>query len=243
MGGIGTGAGSRMTPDPIMLLGGLSAAPGSPKIVQSPLELDGYLTGVIVTPQAAPIRSPKWVAGLWNEDESIFDDTAVMKAVLDAVIERHNAITAEIDRSLDRLQAEKICDYQPLFLSGSTPSHASVRVWARGFWKAMTLAPDTWTALMKGERGQTLLRPLVGFFEADEQQPFDGEPPENLDEILDEDAAHIPQTILLLRKLARMRAAAKPLAPVVTRRPSKIGRNDPCPCGSGQKYKRCCAQN
>jgi uncharacterized protein YecA (UPF0149 family) len=20
----------------------------------------------------------------------------------------------------------------------------------------------------------------------------------------------------------------------------KIGRNDPCPCGSGQKYKRCC---
>ncbi|MDQ3419730.1 MAG: SEC-C metal-binding domain-containing protein [Acidobacteriota bacterium] len=21
---------------------------------------------------------------------------------------------------------------------------------------------------------------------------------------------------------------------------SKTGRNDPCPCGSGQKYKRCC---
>ena len=25
----------------------------------------------------------------------------------------------------------------------------------------------------------------------------------------------------------------KPLAP-------KIGRNDPCPCGSGQKFKKCC---
>ncbi|MGA2149181.1 MAG: SEC-C metal-binding domain-containing protein [Bryobacteraceae bacterium] len=25
------------------------------------------------------------------------------------------------------------------------------------------------------------------------------------------------------------------------RRPEpKIGRNEPCPCGSGQKYKRCC---
>ena len=23
---------------------------------------------------------------------------------------------------------------------------------------------------------------------------------------------------------------------------SKIGRNDPCPCGSGKKYKRCCGQ-
>ncbi|MGH9717376.1 MAG: SEC-C metal-binding domain-containing protein [Candidatus Acidiferrales bacterium] len=21
---------------------------------------------------------------------------------------------------------------------------------------------------------------------------------------------------------------------------TKIGRNDPCPCGSGKKYKRCC---
>jgi hypothetical protein len=24
---------------------------------------------------------------------------------------------------------------------------------------------------------------------------------------------------------------------------SKIGRNDPCPCGSGKKYKKCCMQN
>jgi len=23
----------------------------------------------------------------------------------------------------------------------------------------------------------------------------------------------------------------------------KIGRNDPCPCGSGKKYKRCCGIN
>jgi len=29
--------------------------------------------------------------------------------------------------------------------------------------------------------------------------------------------------------------------PVVREEP-KIGRNDPCPCGSGRKYKRCCAQ-
>ncbi|MDE5777170.1 MAG: SEC-C domain-containing protein, partial [Lachnospiraceae bacterium] len=23
----------------------------------------------------------------------------------------------------------------------------------------------------------------------------------------------------------------------------KIGRNDPCPCGSGRKYKQCCGRN
>ena len=27
------------------------------------------------------------------------------------------------------------------------------------------------------------------------------------------------------------------------RREKKIGRNDPCPCGSGKKYKKCCGKN
>lgn len=26
-------------------------------------------------------------------------------------------------------------------------------------------------------------------------------------------------------------------------KPAKIGRNDPCPCGSGRKYKQCCGKN
>ena len=28
--------------------------------------------------------------------------------------------------------------------------------------------------------------------------------------------------------------------PVV--KPEKIGRNEPCPCGSGKKYKKCCGR-
>ena len=27
------------------------------------------------------------------------------------------------------------------------------------------------------------------------------------------------------------------------RKVTKIGRNDPCPCGSGKKYKNCCGRN
>jgi len=26
-------------------------------------------------------------------------------------------------------------------------------------------------------------------------------------------------------------------------KPAKVGRNDPCPCGSGRKYKQCCGKN
>ena len=31
--------------------------------------------------------------------------------------------------------------------------------------------------------------------------------------------------------------------PKVLKRSAKIGRNDPCPCGSGKKYKNCCGRN
>ena len=35
--------------------------------------------------------------------------------------------------------------------------------------------------------------------------------------------------------------AVNPNVPVV-RKEVKVGRNDPCPCGSGKKYKKCCGR-
>ena len=31
-------------------------------------------------------------------------------------------------------------------------------------------------------------------------------------------------------------------AKVRTKKSTKVGRNDPCPCGSGKKYKQCCGK-
>lgn len=67
--------------------------------------------------------------------------------------------------------------------------------------------------------------PFIGFFEPDGHPAFDDRP-DNLNEILDKDAALIPQTILVLRKLARMRFDIP--------RPGKIGRNDPSPADQVQ---------
>jgi preprotein translocase subunit SecA len=36
--------------------------------------------------------------------------------------------------------------------------------------------------------------------------------------------------------------ADKKLEPIRNREP-RIGRNDPCPCGSGKKYKQCCMRS
>ncbi|MDD2238147.1 MAG: SEC-C metal-binding domain-containing protein, partial [Kiritimatiellae bacterium] len=39
---------------------------------------------------------------------------------------------------------------------------------------------------------------------------------------------------------AAMKAALNQAATPVHRDEPKVGRNDPCPCGSGKKYKKCC---
>ena len=201
----------------------------------SPLELDGYLTGIVVTPQAAPIPPSVWMARLWGDDEPIFGDDTQINAVLGAVAAHYNLLI----RNLTRMEADRTIDYRPRFVAeDEKPSHDAVRAWARGFWKAMTLAPSTWSGLVEDERTKVVLEPFIGFFDLDALHA--DERPSDLDALLDAEAALIPRMILILRKLARIREAAGQSTPTSQRQ--KVGRNDPCPCGSGKKYKRCCAR-
>jgi uncharacterized protein len=226
-----------MMADPIAVWSSFLASPETSKTAMSPLELDGYLTGIVVTPQAAPIPPSAWMDRLWGDDEPIFEDQAQINAVLGAVMIQYNTLLRDIDRSLEQLEADRIVDYRPLFLStDQKPAHDAVRTWVRGFWTAMQLAPETWSALVEDERTKTIIAPFVGFFEIGKIEPH--EIPDDIDIRLDEDAALIPRMILVLRKLARIREAAR--RPASLPRRSKVGRNDPCPCGSSKKYKRCC---
>jgi hypothetical protein len=42
---------------------------------------------------------------------------------------------------------------------------------------------------------------------------------------------------------ARTPVLPRPLAPIQRVEKAKVGRNDPCPCGSGKKFKKCCINN
>lgn len=53
-------------------------------------------------------------------------------------------------------------------------------------------------------------------------------------------AADIPDDALRLSMLKELTAAEK--ASAGSAHPQKTGRNDPCPCGSGKKYKHCCGR-
>ncbi len=197
------------------------------------LELEGYLTGVLVTPSLIP--PSRWMAGLWGDDEPVFDDAAQIQSVLGAVGGLYNGLSLRIGQSLRRLETGKVCDYRiPAGDWQAVPD--AVTTWVRGFCKAMSLAPDDWKALIEDERTQVLVIPFVGFMESINDTTF--EPATDIDERLDQAAANMPRSILLLRKIAEIRAnrTTRP-GPART---TKVGRNEPCPCGSGKKFNRCC---
>ena len=71
-------------------------------------------------------------------------------------------------------------------------------------------------------------------------------------ELLLEDIKRDIASLILNVRVERQPAASRPMrysgasggsagsVRPTTRRASKVGRNDPCPCGSGKKYKHCC---
>jgi uncharacterized protein len=219
-----------MTADSLSTWLDFLTSPAAPKGVMSPMELDGYLTGVVVSPDL--LLPSRWLDRIWGESEPTFDGLDQMQTVIAAVMDHYNAIIAALDAGFKQIEAKKPADYRPLFLAaGDKPKHDIVRTWARGFGKAMALAPERWSSLAEDKRLQPLLAPFIGFLDVTDP---DFEPADNIDELLDDAAAAIPRVTIILRKIAQFSTA-----PTAGRR-SKIGRNDPCPCGSGLKHKRCC---
>jgi uncharacterized protein len=224
------------TQDPAAAWRAFVASPAAPRGALSALELDGYLTGVIVAP--SPIQPPQWMIGLVGYDKTFIDDDDRLATAFRAAAIMFKAIETRIDQSLRRLEAERVCDYRPAFLTDDgKPAHDDVREWVRGFWKAMALIPSEWSAIAADERTKVMIEPFAGFI--DLGQDLQVELADDINERLDEAAALIPHMILVLRKLAKIRAARP--RPARSAHQPKVGRNDPCPCGSGKKFKRCCA--
>jgi len=107
-------------------------------------------------------------------------------------------------------------------MSGVDLDHA----WNDDFEAIATLFP---IAVLAGET------PLNG---PDEEHPIEDkegwlrEARENRDGV-------VLDTYEVLRPARRALAGRPPVQRPVRRGP-KVGRNDPCPCGSGKKYKKCC---
>jgi len=119
---------------------------------------------------------------------------------------------------------------------------AYAQVWAVGFMYAVESWPEDWEAPRDPDAAEMLdgsLQDIVALAEDDRGEPAismyseDG-PPSVSNERLD----HLAAAIWAVYELRQMwRSLGPRVAPV--RKAPEPGRNDPCPCGSGKKYKKC----
>lgn len=111
--------------------------------------------------------------------------------------------------------------------------------WPVGFLQGVHLAEGNFESMMRDEDESMAFMPI--FMLAFGNEEFEGLPPLFEEEITPEmrkDLAnnlHVSAMFLYLRFNASARANAS-----MPTRSTKIGRNDPCSCGSGKKYKKCC---
>jgi uncharacterized protein len=112
--------------------------------------------------------------------------------------------------------------------------------WQRGFLEAMELDPDGWRTFLSRIAGKDLLQPLAIISQCAAQ-------PSKRDWLADQDLReNLGRSIGVMTVRLWEAYREQPFKKVLLddaaerRQEPKVSRNDPCPCGSGKKYKRCC---
>jgi uncharacterized protein len=103
--------------------------------------------------------------------------------------------------------------------------------------------PASWRELVvSDEHGGPLIPIMLLAHEHDPDPAMRPRPvaPDKREEILSMMIAGLTKIYRYFEPHRRSRASASRPAPL-RREGRKIGRNEPCPCGSGRKYKHCCA--
>jgi uncharacterized protein len=108
--------------------------------------------------------------------------------------------------------------------------------------RGMHMRHDGWAELVNDDKhGGCLIPMMMLCHEHDEDPEMRPNPiaPEKREQVIAGMAAGLLGAYRYFREQGKSRegTAAEPES---RRSTAKIGRNDPCPCGSGKKYKKCC---
>ena len=196
-------------------------------------DLDGFLSGLVIGPET--IMPSEWLPHVWGGETPEFADLAEANAVMRAIMGRHNEIATQLD------EGPKV--YEPVFWTRPGSEVAIAGDWAQGFFDAIKLRPEAWAPLIAHEEAGVLLAPILAL--------CSNEQGEALLPITEEEEVQwrveapdlIVDSVLLIHSFWREWAADWSAVSEPIRRGPKIGRNEPCPCGSGRKHKRCCGTN
>jgi uncharacterized protein len=194
-------------------------------------ELDGYLTGVVVCPEL--IMPGEWLPPIWGGgygEGAPFDDPVDVQLFADMVLARYNEIIRDLGRG----------KLQPIFDVDERNGDILWELWAEGFESAMALRSDSWSAIVEGDDGQAAaaLSSMLEFVQVATNET--SLTSMEINDLCDAAPGLIPAHVAVLHAW-RLKHAGAPSTS--DNRPAKVGRNDPCPCGSGKKHKKCCGAN
>jgi len=182
---------------------------------------DGFLAGIA----AGPVRMPpeEYLPHIWaQQDPAEVFDTPAHAELAGMLLEKRQA---QLEQALD---AGKPID---LWIVHELGSFAGA-LWAAGFFDAIQAREDEWQPLLRKRRMKDeLLTPLLMLMpdlESDEPTEL---PASERRQLLD----LLPAIVTGVRTFWDSSGP-----PPQVRAVPKVGRNDPCPCGSGKKFKKCC---
>jgi uncharacterized protein len=198
--------------------------------------LDGYFAALICGPDM--VLPSEYLLGIWGED-FCFDSNNQATEILGLLMRHWGTISAELFRTLKKPDV-----YMPVLLEDDE-GIAHGNDWARGFMRGVQARPASWHELIvSDEHGGPLIPIMLLAHEHDPDPAMRPKPvaPDKREEILQMMIAGLTKIYRYFEPHRRSAAGAS--RPVPLRREGrKIGRNEPCPCGSGLKYKRCCGSN
>ena len=197
-------------------------------------QLDGFLSALICGPEL--VAPSKYLPMIWGI-RTVFEDASSAREFLSLIMRHWNAIA-------DTLNSGEV--YLPLLLedeSGITHGND----WANGFLRGMEFGKEDWALLFQDEdHGGSLVAIFALANENNpdpEMRPYRDPISADLRETLIAGAA--AGTMQIYRYFKAQRFLANDSLgnmPDSLRAMPKIGRNDPCPCGSGKKFKQCCGK-
>ena len=211
----------------------LLALPGEPMLAST---LDGFVAGLLVCPTL--VLPAEWLQEVWGADESIdpapvFETEQQAKDVTRLVMAHYNAVA--------RALLDKRGRYEAVYDVDTRNDDTMWEIWIEGFARAMALRPCSWDSIAAADRGT---RAALAGLEAliDIADGTTNLAKRDIDEFTRLAPDLIPTWIddLYAWRVAKPSAtSARSIMPGS----SKVGRNEPCPCGSGRKYKKCCGAN
>jgi len=186
-------------------------------------ELDGFFTAIVSGPGV--IQPSQWLPAVWGDFEPVWDSTEQFQEILTLMVRHMNGISATLMEAPEQ--------FEPLFLERGEAEGKVFRIvdeWCDGYLRGMRLDHEGWS---EAEGIEELLGTMLLF--ASETGW------EKLERMSDDEVSRMQDTIApAVRRMHAWWLERRGNEQTVRRDTPKVGRNDPCPCGSGKKFKKCC---